>query len=363
MNDNTKPNQEFMKNKSSINKSIQSQDNYDVDINDIREVKRLKKLFLIYTNNEKNLNSTKFSKLLVDSRIINNSTLTKQIADILFHRETKSKNIMTFDNFCNVLVEIAKVLYPKEEDDHKSFGKLFNKHLFTLISDLNCNSYKDLYEEKIDLLKTDKKIITCIEKNFFLFIKLYEKYFPWEFSKLENAKKKEYSLKSYMKFLTDFELTPSLISKNKAVQIYENLIHLKSDLQSVFSDNEFPTNMGTSFTIYSFIYSVFLISLNSLTKDNESYSNEYCKTNPNLDSFKCLIDKIYILPAIKHILTVKQSLELKSLNKEEHKIQQIKSKNSLRKKSTSVENLFSTINQDMNSINMNNNQNKVLNYK
>ena len=276
MNQESSTNQDIVNKRSSNNKSVQSQDYSDTDINDIREVKRLKKLFMIYTNNEKSLNSTKFSKLLNDSKIINNSTLTKPIVDILFHKENKSKNFFTFENFCNVLVEISKIVYPNEGNEHKAFGKLFNKHLLSLLINLNCNLYKDFFEEKIELLKAEKRILTMIEKNFLLFIKMYEKYFPWEFSKLENNKKNEFSEQSYLKFLKDFELTPSLVSKNKAVEIYQNLIHHKKDLQTLFSENEFPSNLGTAFTIYNFIFSIFLISLNSSNNATETNTNDYC---------------------------------------------------------------------------------------
>ena len=78
--------------KLSMNHSIHLQDEGEIEINDLGEIKRLKLLFLIYSNHEKTINSQKFVKLLSDSKLINTTNLTKQIVDILFHKETRSKN-------------------------------------------------------------------------------------------------------------------------------------------------------------------------------------------------------------------------------------------------------------------------------
>ena len=346
--------------KLSMNHSIHLQDEGEIEINDLGEIKRLKLLFLIYSNHEKTINSHKFVKLLSDSKLINTTNLTKQIVDILFHKETRSKNaFMSFENFCNALISIVKILYPEEQNERKGLLKIFARNLFPLLFNMTSNPHKDYYDKKLELLQFDKRIVSFIEKNFYLFIRVYEKYYAWEFSNIYNSRKSELSEKSYLSFLKDFEICPALVPKNRVLEIYENLNLHKKLIMKIFLDKDFPINIGSSFTIYNFIVNLFIISLTCYNDDNEGVSNDFSIYFLILECFKLLVDKLYTCPPIKNILTIRQSLDFKSLNRGISP--KMVKPNTLKKRSISVEHLFSTISQELNNNSTNNFNNKVCN--
>ena len=350
-------NKENLKRKLSLNDTNQSKNTNEIELNEINDVKRLKQLFLIYSKNEKSINSQKFGKMIIDSKIINSSSLSKPIVDILFHKETRSSAFMSFENFCNVLISIVKILYPNENES-KGLSMLFMRNLFPLLNNVTSTNQNDYFEKKLEMLQTDKNLKNLLKNNFYLFIRIYEKYYSWEFSNIINTKKNELSEKSYLKFLRDFELCPYLVSKNKAVEIYENINNNKNLILKSFLNDYFPKNLGSSFTIYSFVLSLFLISLNSYNNDFESASNDFSNLTLNIECFKLLVDKLYTCPAINVVLTAKQSMDLKSMNRE-NVDRLVKHKVFNKKMSTSVENLFSTINQDFNNTSPIKNPNKV----
>ena len=269
-----KNNKEITAKKQSFNQSMHNHDYTNTEINDISEVKRLKQLFFIYSNNEKTINSQKFSKILIDSNIINNVNFSTQNADILFHKEVKLKAFMNFECFCNVLIKIVKIVFPEEENENMGLNKILMRNLFPLLFKITNTSSNDSFLKKLEIIKNDKSIMNFIEKFFVLFVKLYEKYFSWEFSNIANTRKKDLSEKSLLKFLKEFEMCPDLISKNKVSEIFENLCHHAIPILKLFLENDFPGKFGTSFTIYNFIISLFIVSLISYNDDYEGTTND-----------------------------------------------------------------------------------------
>ena len=104
------------------------------------EIKKLKKLFMIYSNNDKKLQSQKYLKLLFDAGILDKAFDMRR-ADILLARVSKLK-VLYFDNFCDILVKIAEIKFPTEFQTNKNkiLNKLLSLYIFPLFDKLSNSS-------------------------------------------------------------------------------------------------------------------------------------------------------------------------------------------------------------------------------
>ena len=236
----------------------------DTEISNLDDVQKLKKLFLIYTNNEKNMSSQKFLRILLDAQIIDKS-FDIRYADILYVTENKSKQ-MQFDSFCEILVKISEIKFPNDYllDQNRSLDRLLNKFLFPLLNKVITPSKQFFIEEKIERINFDFKIKDIIETNFELFKSIYEKYFPWETLNISNSQKKNLSFKSFEKFLFDFEICPNLISRIKAYELFEETFLNGKSIFKIFAEEKWISmTIGTSFSSLYFIIMIYLISISS----------------------------------------------------------------------------------------------------
>lgn len=251
----------------------------DTEISNLDDVQKLKKLFLIYTNNEKTLASQKFLRLLMDAQIIDRN-FDIRYADILFITENKNK-LMDFQSFCDILVKISEIKFPSDysNDENKCLKRLLNKYFFPLLNKVITPSKQFFVEEKIHRISFDNKIKDTIEFNNLLFKSLYEKYFSWESLNISNSQKKELSFKGFEKFLCEFEICPNLISRNKAYELFEETFTIGKTISALFPEQKWNSlRLGTSFTCLYFIIMLYLIAISSYFHDEKNKMDEYGKT-------------------------------------------------------------------------------------
>lgn len=230
------------------------------------EIKRIKKLFLIYTNNNKRMVSQKYLKLLIDARIIDGSFDVKK-ADILYAKETKH-GIMDFNKFCDILVLIAQIKFPDtfSEDRNKCLNRLISLFLFPLLDKISLNNLEKTSQNNNNninhlLMKlNDPEIKMIIQDNYTMFKVIYENYFPWEKLHIAYSQKKTLSEKAFSKFLEDFEICPNLISIKRGSEIFEEMYLKNTQIENIFIDFT-KYNLGSSFTIFFLISAVFLIAI------------------------------------------------------------------------------------------------------
>jgi hypothetical protein len=250
----------------------------DTEISNLDDVQKLKKLFLIYTNNEKTLSSQKFLRLLMDGQVIDRN-FDIRYADILFITENKSK-FMNFQSFCEILVKISEIKFPSDylTDENKCLKRLLNKYFFPLLNKVITPSKQFFIEEKIHRITFDNIIKDTIGLNHILFKSLYEKYFAWEILNISNSQKKELSFKGFEKFLIDFEICPNLVSRNKAYELYEETFAVGKLILAIFSEKKWDSlKIGTSFTSFYFIIMIYLIAICSYFHDQLNKMDEYGK--------------------------------------------------------------------------------------
>ena len=266
------------------------------------EIKKLKKLFMIYSNNDKKLQSQKYLKLLFDAGILDKAFDMRR-ADILLARVSKLK-VLYFDNFCDILVKIAEIKFPTEFQTNKNkiLNKLLSLYIFPLFDKLSNSSPNP--KDNIENINRNN-IKSMIKDNYTLFKMIYVKYFPWENLTISYSHKKKLSEKGFNKFLSDFEIYPNLISKKIEMEILEEM-YLKNDkILNLFT--EFSAyNLGTCFTIFSFITSIYLVALSSY---KSSDYDDNCNIPLNKDSFLLMLEKLFKSQAMSNLVTTKNTKE------------------------------------------------------
>jgi hypothetical protein len=238
----------------------------ETEASDNDDIKRIKKLFLIYTNNCKRMVSQKYLKLLNDARILDGS-FDVQKADILYAKETKH-GIMDFNKFCDILVLISQIKFPDtfSEDKNKCLNRLISFFLFPLLDKISLNnlertSYTNNNNVNHMLIKLcDPEVKMIIQDNYTMFRVIYENYFPWEKLNIAYSQKKKLSEKAFGKLLEDFEICPNLVSIKRGSEIFEEMYLKSTQIVNIFSDFT-KYNLGSSFTIFFLISALFLIAI------------------------------------------------------------------------------------------------------
>lgn len=179
---------------------------------------------------------------LIDGSVLSTSPLSKTEMEIIYKSENKS-NSMNFDQFLNTLVKISIRLYPRCKDKRKSTYYLIEDFLMPRYEDLfEKNNEADADESFIDVERsqslieeeTIQKMIKKIAKNLF---DIYRVYFPHEVSIADNLSYiKGESLKQFYVFLKDFGMFPELISKIKALAVYQS--EIKPEVDDIINQNK-----------------------------------------------------------------------------------------------------------------------------
>jgi hypothetical protein len=229
-----------------INKDIVNESDYE----DMIKYK-LKKIFELYckdkdrTNIEIFMKPQKFIKFLADSEIFDHK-INKVKAELVFKSETQNKNQLHFKQFLHILIKISEIKYEDLMNLTKKeiLNLLLENHILPLFDRLYLI---DPSKENLKKTFTLKNQVNDLESYFefdqeseqlFTFIShilydIYKIYFPLELSLSEHDEYiKEESHKSFIKFLKEYEITPYLVDKLTAF----NLFRLELDTEFEIKD-------------------------------------------------------------------------------------------------------------------------------
>ena len=218
-------------------------------------IERIKTIFSFYASfgdrmNINNLKSNKFHKMMVDASL-EVGMEDKKSLDIIFCSHNKHKPNMSFEVFLDVIPDIAKFRYPKFSDDADSISKLIRENLLPLYDKCTTNN-EGMNSEQADVSITFEQdtldIVKGIESTLF---EIFIVYFPWEAKSIENgASLGAQSSKAIFKFLSEYDICPTIINKTNAFQIYQNIMGSYSQLNSIIT---LKYRVGVSFTFPRFV--------------------------------------------------------------------------------------------------------------
>ena len=339
------------------------------------------KIFNYYSLNSEYLSYNQYKTFLSDISICDSKTLTIDYLSLLFRSFSNKEEMITFNQFVEIIMKISNLKYPEnfKKDPKNAISLFFHTFLnpiLILLVDKNNYDKKDneFYVESINLnneeysfnnLSNHKLIISkisslltkeIIEKNYLLFLKIYQKYFCFENLKISKSQKNHLSQRAFIKVMTDFNISPNYLSNKQIEDIYNRLIdnmdYTKNILEKLINVN-LCNNDGMWFTLYLFIAGIYLISVfNTLiTNYNENRDKkiwEIFVNNNDSQAFENIIKVFYKSSNLNNVMPEDiQKVQLEILNnkkqseefKNSEKIDKINKNNETAKFSSNKNNL------------------------
>ncbi|MCQ2820232.1 MAG: hypothetical protein MJ252_23450, partial [archaeon] len=348
-----------IKNKSTIQSKVSSKDSSltkrkntmtQTDKPEVDELTQMKRLFLHYSNNETSITIKPFIKFLSDSQLIDNQILTEKYANVLFYSYSKAADKLPFPLFCDLFLKIVELKFSDDylQNQKEAFKKCFEMHLAPLYKILaNPPKEVDIFDPNNKVLNYQlliSKLTTnsnreVVDENFFLFVRLYQKYFCFENLTISKSQKSHLSNRAFEKIFKDFELSPFYTSLNTVNEIFNKIIDNYDyvlDTVKKILNTEINQNEGMYFTLYHFICGIYLVSVINIIKTTQAIEgiNQYDLfiQGKDAEAFKKIL-MLILRNKIAKIIFTQEDLEEFGTPEEEEEIPQDYSENGSRQNS------------------------------
>ena len=326
--------QKNLKDKNINKEKNNCQDNFDI-------IDKIKEIFNHFSNNSKYLSNNNFKLFLIESSLLDDFKITSEYSNILFYSFSSAKNCISFQSFCKLIIKIASIKFPdkfKENQENALFllYEVYLKPLTKIYHVLNTensnksekkddNIFKNI-NNKLILQKIVSRITKeIIEKNYLLFLKIYQKYFCFENLKISNSQKNHLSQKAFGKVLYDFNISPSYINSELTEKIFNLIMKNKDYILNIlnnFINIEICNNDGMWFTLFHFIIGLYLTSIMSIVIKNYDKNEpdniyEIFLNNNDSKAFENFLLLFYKSTNIKTVMDEEiKKIQFEILNKE-----------------------------------------------
>ena len=287
-------------------------------------ISNIQELFNHFSNNSKYLSNKDYKLFLIETSLLDDLKITSEYSDILFYSFSSAKNCITFQSFIKLIIKIASLKFQKESQE-KALFLLYEVYLNPLIKIYKVINSKD--NNKSELTKDDfifnninhkliiQKVVSrmtkeIMEKNYLLFLKIYQKYFCFENLKISNNQKNHLSQKAFCKVLNDFDILPLYINQERVENIFNIIMKNKDYILNImnnFINIDLCNNDGMYFTLFHFIIGIYLISninimLTVYEKNDPNKIWEVFINSNDSKAFKNLLTLLYKSPNIKVVM-------------------------------------------------------------
>ena len=315
-------NEQKMKEMKDNNINNEKKNNKNIDL-----ISNLKEIFNHFSNNSKYLSNKDYKIFLIETSLLDDIKITPEYSNILFYSFSSAKNCISFQTFCKLLIKISSIKFPQKykESEENALFLLFDVYLNPLLKiyqiiDSDEKNKSDIKKEDFIFNNINQKLIIqkivsrmtkdIIEKNYLLFLKIYQKYFCFENLKISNSQKGHLSNKAFIKVFNDFNISPKYINPEKIENIF-NIIIKNSEyiinIMNNFINIDLCNNDGMLFTLFHFILGIYLVSvINVITTnyDENAPNNiwEVFINNNDSKAFKNLLLLFYKSENIKTVM-------------------------------------------------------------
>jgi len=287
-------------------------------------ISNIQELFNHFSNNSKYLSNKDYKLFLIETSLLDDLKITSEYSNILFYSLSSAKNSITFQSFIKLIIKIASLKFPKESQE-KALFLLYEVYLNPLIKIYKVMNSKD--NNKSELTKDDfifnninhkliiQKVVSrmtkeIMEKNYLLFLKIYQKYFCFENLKISNNQKNHLSQKAFCKVLNDFDILPLYINQERVENIFNIIMKNKDYILNImnnFINIDLCNNDGMYFTLFHFVIGIYLISIINIMitiyeKNDPNKIWEVFINNNDSKAFKNLLTLLYKSPNIKVVM-------------------------------------------------------------
>ena len=326
--------QKNLKDKNINKEKNNCQDNFEI-------IDKIKEIFNHFSNNSKYLSNNNFKLFLIESSLLDDFKITSEYSNILFYSFSSAKNCISFQSFCKLIIKIASIKFPdkfKENQENALFllYEVYLKPLTKIYHVLNTeNSNKSEKKDDNIFKNINNKLIIqkivsritkeIIEKNYLLFLKIYQKYFCFENLKISNSQKNHLSQKAFGKVLYDFNISPSYINSELTEKIFNLIMNNKDYILNIlnnFINIEICNNDGMWFTLFHFIIGLYLTSIMSIVIKNYDKNEpdniyEIFLNNNDSKAFENFLLLFYKSTNIKTVMDEEiKKIQFEILNKE-----------------------------------------------
>ena len=154
--------------------------------------------------------------------------------DILVKKVCPKTNLISYDNFMDILIKIEEKLFPKEyKKDNPLVKNFFFHNIFLSYNEIifdNSTTLRDLLKYQysslaylLNIIPEDSQILV-MNSLLYTLNEIYEKYFIYNYdSNNNNYFYKNGNLNNLFNFCRDFEILPFIISETQIVTYY-NLV-------------------------------------------------------------------------------------------------------------------------------------------
>ena len=328
------------KQKQMKDKNINKEKNNCQENSDIFD--KIKEIFNHFSNNSKYLSNKAYKLFLIESSLLDDFKITPDYSNILFYSFSSAKNCISFQSFCKLIIKIASIKFPEKfkENQENALFLLYEVYLNPLIKIYHVlnsenNTKSELKKDDIIFNNINNKLMIqkvisrmtkeIIEKNYLLFLKIYQKYFCFENLKISNSQKNHLSQRAFLKVLNDFNISPIYINSELIEKIFNLIINNKDyiiNIMNNFINIDICNNDGMWFTLFHFIIGIYLTSIiNVMMKiyDKKEPGNIYEVFINNNDSkaFENLLLLFYKSTNIKTVMDEEiKKIQFEILNRE-----------------------------------------------
>ena len=326
--------QKNLKDKNINKEKNNCQDNFDI-------IDKIKEIFNHFSNNSKYLSNNNFKLFLIESSLLDDFKITPEYSNILFYSFSSAKNCISFQSFCKLIIKIASIKFPdkfKENQENALFllYEVYLKPLTKIYQVLNTennnksekkddNIFKNINNKLIIQKIVSRTTKEIIEKNYLLFLKIYQKYFCFENLKISNSQKNHLSQKAFDKVLYDFNISPSYINSELTGKIFNLIMNNKDfiiNIMNNFINIKICNNDGMWFTLFHFIIGLYLTSIMSIVIKNYDKNEpdniyEIFLNNNDSKAFENFLLLFYKSTNIKTVMDEEiKKIQFEILNKE-----------------------------------------------
>ena len=208
--------------------------------------------------------------------------------DIIVKKVCPKANLITYENFMDILIKIAEKLFPKEYKKNKVLiTNFFFHNIFLSFNEIifdNSTTLKDLLKYQyssltylLNIIPEDSQILV-MNSLLYTLNEIYEKYFIYNYGYYSNNKNnyiyENGNLNNLFNFCRDFEIMPFIISETQIVTYY-NLVVDNNELfkfidESIDDKNNNNDNNNGYFTFNNFILFFIHLAEYNYTKVYES---------------------------------------------------------------------------------------------
>lgn len=208
---------------------------------------KLRRLFMQYSDISdetgiSRLNSRNFLKMLKDANLIDNNLTSCKVDIVYCECNSKKEKVFGFEQFLNSIIKLAEIkFYPEFNRQKEEYTMLLiRKYLIPLsekyLSVDDTSKFNISNKDNNPVFSYDNNVKTILNSIYPILKEIYEIYFFHHMKKAKtNADLTKITPKLLVTFMREFEISPALINKQKALAFLDFIVKPDQEIEKYFN--------------------------------------------------------------------------------------------------------------------------------